>query len=80
MTPEQVVAIIVAITGLTAAIGVVLVQLAQIRKDMNGRLTQLVDHATTAARKDGELAGRDYAARSGSDRAQAEAAGARDDA
>lgn len=62
MTPEQVVAIIVAVTGLTAAVGVVLVQLAQLRRDVNGRMTQLLEHASEAARKDGELAGRDYAA------------------
>ena len=61
MTPEQATALIVAATGLIAAVGVLVVQLRSLRKDINGRLSQVLDLAATAARKDGELAGRDFA-------------------
>lgn len=60
MTPEQIVALIVALTGLMAAIGVVIRQLGELRKDLNGRLEQLLVATSEASRKQGELAGRDY--------------------
>lgn len=60
MTPEQVVGLIVALTGLLAAIGVVIRRLGELRKDLNGRLEQLLAATAEASRKQGELAGRDY--------------------
>lgn len=62
ITPEQATALVVALTGLVAAVGAILVQIRSLRKDLNGRLTQLLDEAKTAAEKRGELAGRDFAA------------------
>jgi hypothetical protein len=61
MSPEQATALIVAVTGLIAAIGVVAVQLVQVKKQINGRLTELIATTKLAAQKDGELAGRDFA-------------------
>jgi len=60
VTVEQATALVVAITGLVGAVGVLVVQIRSLRKDINGRLTQLLAVAEQAARKDGELAGRDY--------------------
>lgn len=61
MTVDQATALVVAATGLIGAIGVLAVQLRSLRKDIDGRLTQVLDLAATAARKEGELAGRDFA-------------------
>jgi hypothetical protein len=61
VTIESVTGLIVAITGLIAAIGVLVVQVKGLRKDINGRISQLLDAHGQAERKDGELAGRDYA-------------------
>lgn len=63
MTPEQATAFIVSVTGLIAALGVAIAQFRSLRRDINGRLTQLLTTAAEAARKDGELAGRDFAHR-----------------
>lgn len=63
MSPEQLVAILVAITGVLGAVGVVLKQLLELRADVNGRLTQLLEAEAARAKKEGELAGRDYADR-----------------
>lgn len=60
MTSEQVVAIIVAATGLLGAIAIVIKQIGDLRQELNGRLAEMMDHAAAAARKEGELAGRDF--------------------
>jgi len=64
VTVEQATGLLVAVTGLVGAVGVLVVQLRSLRKDLNGRLTQLLAVAEQAARKDGELAGRDFSTRS----------------
>jgi hypothetical protein len=60
VTVENVTGLIIAVTGLIAAIGVLVVQVKGLRKDINGRLTQLLEAHGEAQRKEGELAGRDY--------------------
>jgi hypothetical protein len=60
MSPEQFVAIMGALTLLIGAIVQLLVAVRSLHSAVNGRLTMLLDEATTAARKDGELAGRDF--------------------
>lgn len=60
MSPEQVTALVVAFTGLLAAIGVCIGQIAALRRDVNGRLTQLLQEVAAAERREGELAGRDF--------------------
>lgn len=60
MTPETIIAIIGAITALIVALTAMLVQLGKLRQEVNGRLTQLISESTAAARKEGELAGRDF--------------------
>jgi hypothetical protein len=60
MSPEQATALIVAITGLVGALGIVLHNIAELRKDLNGRLQELIDARVEAAQKRGELAGRDF--------------------
>lgn len=62
MTPEQGTALVVALTGLLGAIGLLIGQLVALRRDINGKMEELVRHAAEAARKDGELVGRDYQA------------------
>lgn len=62
MTVEQFVAILVAITGLLGAFGLLIRQISELRADLNGRMQELLDHTRTAAMKEGELAGRDYTA------------------
>jgi hypothetical protein len=68
VTPEQATALVIAATGLVGAIGVLVAQLHQLRKDINGRLTELVASTELAAQKTGELAGRDWHERRTSDR------------
>lgn len=60
MTPEQATALIVAVTGLVAAIAAATVQIRGLRRDVNGRMTQLLERSESAARKLGELEGRDF--------------------
>jgi hypothetical protein len=60
LTAEQVTAVLVALAAVITALGVLLQRVHELRKDLNGRLTQLLEERATAARKDGELAGRDY--------------------
>lgn len=60
VAPESAVAIIGAITALVVALTAMLVQLGKLRQEVNGRLTQLIAEATDAARKQGELEGRDF--------------------
>lgn len=60
MTPEQFTALIVALTGLIAAVGAVFAQLRSTHKLMNGRMTELLDATKLASQKTGELRGRDF--------------------
>jgi hypothetical protein len=68
VSAEQATALLVALTGLVGALSVLVVQLRQMRKDLNGRLTELVETTKLAATKTGELAGRDFSDRRFSDR------------
>jgi hypothetical protein len=60
MTPEQFTALIVALTGLIAAVGAVWAQLRQTHKLMNGRMTELLDATKLSGQATGELLGRDF--------------------
>jgi hypothetical protein len=60
VTPEQLVAVLVAVAGVLTAVGIVIQQLAALRKDLNGRLTQLLEETRMRAMKEGELRARDY--------------------
>lgn len=60
MSPEQLVAVLVAATALVTAIGVIVAQLVSLRKAVDGRLTELVESTRLAATKLGELRGRDF--------------------
>jgi len=64
MTPEQATALIVAFTGLIGACGLAVQQFRSLRRDINGRMQQLLEAYGAAQRKDGELAGRDFASTS----------------
>jgi hypothetical protein len=57
---DQVTALLVAATGLITAIGVVAVQLRGLRKEINGRMEQLLTIAAASAHKEGEMVGRDF--------------------
>ena len=63
MSAEQATALIVALTGLVGAIGLLMRQIGELRRDLNGRLEQLLESTSAAAHKQGELAGRDFARR-----------------
>lgn len=60
MSPEQVTALIGAITALVVAVSAVLLQVRGLRNDINGRVAQLIDTTAAAAKKQGELEGRDF--------------------
>lgn len=60
MTVEQVIAVLGAFTALLAAIGTLMIQVRALHDAVNGRLTQLLQERETAARREGELAGRDF--------------------
>lgn len=60
MTAEQATALLVALTGLIGAIAAVIVQIRGLRKDLNGRVTELLVESTAAAHRHGELEGRDF--------------------
>jgi hypothetical protein len=62
MTPEQATALIVAITGLVAALGAIFAQQRQTHQLINSRMTQLLQATKLAAQSSGELRGRDFAA------------------
>lgn len=59
-TPEQIAAVGGVVVSMMGAFGLLLHQVAELRKDVNGKVAQLVEAAASAARKEGELAGRDY--------------------
>lgn len=58
MSPEQFVAVLVALTGLVAAVGVAIVQIMSLRKAVDGRLSELVEATRLGATKQGEMSGR----------------------
>lgn len=58
MTVDQVVALIGAVTALLVALGAILAQLHQLRKDLNGRLTELVAVTAKASLAEGVIQGR----------------------
>jgi hypothetical protein len=60
LTIEQVTGLILAIATFLGAFATVLIQISNLRRDLNGRLEQLIHHAVEAAEKRGELAGRDF--------------------
>lgn len=60
MTSDQATALIIAITGLVGALTAMFVQLRQVHKTLNGRLTELVQAAGEKEHKIGELEGRDF--------------------
>lgn len=60
MTIETVVGILGAVTALVVAITALVVQLKGLRRDLNGHVTQLVNTSTAAAKREGELEGRDF--------------------
>lgn len=64
MSAEQATALIVAVTGLVAAVGAVYAQLRQTHALMNSRMTELLSRTEEASAKLGELRGRDFAASS----------------
>ena len=61
MTPEQITALLAGLAGVLVALGSVFHNISELRKDINGRMSQLLEEHSAAARKEGELAGRDYA-------------------
>lgn len=60
MTVELAIALVAAVTALLGALTAVLVQINLLRRDVNGRVTQLLEAAGVAREKRGELAGRDF--------------------
>ena len=60
MTPEQLTALIIAITGLIGAFGVVIAQLRATHQLINSRMTELVESTKLASKREGELVGRDF--------------------
>lgn len=57
MTPEQATALIVAISGLIGALGVVFAQLRQTHALINSRMTELIDTTKLAAQLGGQKEG-----------------------
>lgn len=71
MSPEQATALVVAITGLVVALGTVYGQIRGLRQDVrshhatvDGRMVELLTLSQLAAKKQGELEGRDFVTRS----------------
>lgn len=60
MTPEQIVAVVAAFATLLSALAAVMVQIRKLHDAVNGRLTQLLEERETAARRLGEMEGRDF--------------------
>lgn len=57
MSPEQLTALIIAVTGLIAALGAVFAQLRQTHALINSRMTELIDTTKLAAQLGGQLEG-----------------------
>ena len=60
MTVAEITGLVVALSSLVASLGIVLHNIAELRKDLNGRLQELIDARVEAAQKRGELDGRDF--------------------
>lgn len=60
MSPEQIGAIAAGVVAIIGALTGMFVQVAKLRAEVNGRLSQLLEQATAAAEKRGELRGRDF--------------------
>lgn len=60
MTPEQAVAIVVAVAGLLGAFALVLQRLAELRKALDGAMTEIRAQAYLSGTRQGELTGRDF--------------------
>jgi len=56
MTPEQLVAILGAITALVVAVGAVFREIHQLKVHINSRMDQLIDLTATSSRAEGMLA------------------------
>ena len=67
MSPEQLVAVLAGITALLVATGAVLRQVLELRREVDGRLTQLLELTRTAAVSRGDLQGRAAAATEAAD-------------
>jgi hypothetical protein len=63
VSPEQITAVMAGLSGLIVAVTALVLQLRGLRKDLNGRLSQLVDASSLSAHREGELAGRDFISR-----------------
>jgi hypothetical protein len=57
VTPEQLVAVLGAITALIVAIGGLYVQFAQLHRQLNSRMDQLLELTKTSATAEGKLQG-----------------------
>lgn len=55
MTAEQLVALIGAVTALLVALGVILQQIVSLRRQVDGRLTQLLELTATSSTAEGKL-------------------------
>lgn len=62
MTPEQIAALCAGIAAIVGAVTVLVQQMSHLRRDVNGRMEDLLEKTAIAARREGELAGRDWAA------------------
>lgn len=60
MTPEQLAALIGSITALIVALGVTVTQVRGLRRDVDGRITELLSQSALAHKRLGELEGRDF--------------------
>jgi len=57
MSPEQLVAVLTAITALIAAVGAVYVQVRQTHKLINSRMTELLELTKSSAHAEGVIEG-----------------------
>lgn len=60
MTSEQFVALLAALTALIGALSAAIVAFRGLTHAVDGRLQELLEERTAAARREGELAGRDF--------------------
>jgi hypothetical protein len=60
VSPEQWTALLVALGAILAAFAAVLTQVVALRRQVNGRLEQLLEQTRVAAQHRGELEGRDW--------------------
>lgn len=67
MTTEQLVAVLGAITALVIAVGAVMQQLLALRKQIDGRMGEMLELTRLAATREGELQGRDHTLKAAAD-------------